>query len=295
LPVAASHSSPYHPPFLRRHFDSFPFLSDKLIPATSYPGQQPFELQYDKLVIAVGAYSQTFGTPGVKEHAYFLKDIRDAANIRQRILECYELAAQPTVSDVERKGLLNFVIVGGGPTGVEFAGELHDFIRGDLHRAYPALRPFARISIYDVGKTILSSFDESLSKYATEKYNREGIDIKTEHHVTAVHEGHIDIKEEGKVPHGMVVWSTGLAPNSFVESITDLEHDEKTKSIIVDGEFRAKSVDGTSNEDVFVIGDCSSLKEKLPATAQGVFFFFFLSLLPCPLTTFSSNSCESGG
>jgi len=62
-------------------------------------------------------YSATFGIPGVSAHAYFLKDVRDAAKIRQRILECFELACQPTVTDEERRNLLNFVIVGGGPTG----------------------------------------------------------------------------------------------------------------------------------------------------------------------------------
>ncbi|GAA5914968.1 hypothetical protein JCM6882_001948 [Rhodosporidiobolus microsporus] len=237
-------------------------------PATSFPGYKPFDLHYDKLVIAVGAYSQTFGIPGVKEHAYFLKDIRDAAKIRGRILECFELASQPTVSDVERKNLLNFVIVGGGPTGVEFAGELHDFLTSDLERAYPALAPYARITVYDTAKGILGTFDESLAEYATEKFNREGIAIKGNHHVTAAHEGYVEIEEEGKVPFGLLVWSTGLAPNPFIESIEGLQHDEKTKSIVVNDQLNALAEDGSVNKDIFVLGDCSAMKEKLPATAQ---------------------------
>lgn len=78
------------------------------------------------------AYSQTFSTPGVKEHAHFLKDVKDARRIRSRILETFELAAQPTLSDVERANLLHFVIVGGGPTGIEFAAELHDLLASDM-------------------------------------------------------------------------------------------------------------------------------------------------------------------
>lgn len=119
-------------------------------PVSSFPGLKPFTLSYDKLVIAVGgecsfprplqsyrltlspAYSQTFNTPGVKEHAHFLKDVKDARRIRSRILEVFELAAQPTLTDVERTNLLHFVIVGGGPTGIEFAAELHDLLASDM-------------------------------------------------------------------------------------------------------------------------------------------------------------------
>lgn len=92
----------------------------------AFPAEQPsFHVNYDKLVIAVGAYSQTFNTPGVKEHGTFLKDVSDARRIRMRVLECFEQASQPTLSDVQRRGLLHFAIVGAGPTGIEFAAELH--------------------------------------------------------------------------------------------------------------------------------------------------------------------------
>ncbi|GAA6017024.1 hypothetical protein JCM10207_001460 [Rhodosporidiobolus poonsookiae] len=250
-----------------QNIDKEPELKE-LSPAVSFPGYKPFEIKYDKLVIAVGAYSQTFGIPGVKEHAYFLKDIRDSAKIRARILECFELASQPTVTDDERRDLLNFVIVGGGPTGVEFAGELHDFLTTDLERAYPQLTPMARITIYDTAKGILGTFDENLAKYATEKFDREGIQIKASHHVTAVHEGYIEVKEEGKVNHGLLVWSTGLAQNPLIESVGELQKDERTGSLLINEEFNPMDKDGELNKDVFVIGDCSALKEKLPATAQ---------------------------
>jgi NADH dehydrogenase FAD-containing subunit len=73
-----------------------------------------FGLKYDKLVVTVGCYSQTFGTPGVKEHALFLKDVGDARKIRNRLLTCFETASLPTTSQTMKKHLLNFAIVGGG-------------------------------------------------------------------------------------------------------------------------------------------------------------------------------------
>nr|KAG5700598.1 hypothetical protein BaRGS_015394 [Batillaria attramentaria] len=90
-----------------------------------------YTLQYDKLVIGVGAFSNTFGTPGVEENAFFLKEIQDARRIRNRILSNFELALQPGIGDAEISRLLQVVIVGGGPTGVEFGAELYDFIEQD--------------------------------------------------------------------------------------------------------------------------------------------------------------------
>jgi NADH dehydrogenase len=73
-----------------------------------------FDLDYDKLIITVGCYSQTFGTPGVKENAFFLKDVGDARRIRQRLLDCFEIASSPNTSEQMKKCLLNFAVVGGG-------------------------------------------------------------------------------------------------------------------------------------------------------------------------------------
>jgi NADH dehydrogenase len=194
-----------------------------------------FDLTYDKLIVGVGCYSQTFGTPGVKEHAFFLKDIGDARNIRNRMLACFEAAALPTTTEEMRRILLNFAVVGGGPTGIEFSAELHDIIIEDLARFYPELIPLHKITVYDVAEKVLPMFDKKLASYAMKVFTREGIDIKTKHHVELLREGppkeavekgkvideqHIcytlKVKEEGEVGVGMVVWSTGLMMNPFV-------------------------------------------------------------------------------
>lgn len=129
---------------------------------------------YDKLVVGVGCYSQTFCTKGVKENAYFLKDISGARKIRKRILECFEFASLPIPTEMKQQ-LLRFAIVGGGPTGMEFAAELHDLICEDIMGIYPELTPLVEISVYDVAPKVLSMFDQSLEEYATETFRREGI------------------------------------------------------------------------------------------------------------------------
>ncbi|KAI0357779.1 FAD/NAD-P-binding domain-containing protein [Trametes cingulata] len=232
---------------------------------------EKFELTYDKLVIAVGAYNQTFNVPGVKEHAHFLKDIRDARRIRARVLECFEQANQPTITDADRRKLLNFCIVGGGPTGVEFAAELHDFLHTDLARHYPALARMAKINLYDVAPVILGGFDAGLQEYATSKFKREGIRLLTQHHVERVEPGRMFVTEEGEVNFGLLVWSTGLAPNPLIESITEAKKHERTnRSLLTDGNMNVIMKDtGAPDPDVYAIGDAATIEnEPLPATAQ---------------------------
>ncbi|PQE18270.1 hypothetical protein CJF32_00008020 [Rutstroemia sp. NJR-2017a WRK4] len=212
-----------------------------------------FDVRYDKLVVAVGCYSQTFGTRGVRENALFLKDIRDARKIRTRVLECFETAALPTTSDELRKQLLNFAIVGGGPTGVEFAAELFDLCHEDLQRMYPSLLPFVKITIYDVAAKILPMFDKNLADYALEHFRRDGIAIKTEHHIQSLVKGlpgikqgeeaggcTLTTKEDGEVGVGMCVWSTGLMMNPFIEKALSDVHRYPGGSAILSGEGEGK-------------------------------------------------------
>ncbi|KAA8575904.1 hypothetical protein EYC84_006069 [Monilinia fructicola] len=208
-----------------------------------------FEVGYDKLVVSVGCYSQTFGIEGVRENALFLKDIGDARKIRKRILECFETAALPTTSDTLKKQLLNFAIVGGGPTGVEFAAELFDLCHEDLSTLYPSLVPFINITIYDVAPKILPMFDKNLANYALEHFKRDGIHIKTEHHILGLSKGlpnsgvegekdaaetergfTLKLKEEGEVGVGMCVWSTGLMMNPFIEKALSSVHTYPARS-----------------------------------------------------------------
>lgn len=229
-----------------------------------------FDIHYDTLVIAVGAYTQTFGIPGVKEHAHFLKDISDARAIRSRVLECFEQANQPTLSDIERRNLLHFCIVGGGPTGVEFAAELHDLLNTDIKRHFPSLFSLARISLFDVAPNILGSFDKGLQNFAVQRFKREGIRILTQHHVEKVEAGKLFVKEKGEIPFGLLVWSTGLAPNPLIQSISEAKKHEKTSSLITDEHCQVlMGPKAEPDPHVFAIGDCAVIEgQPLPATAQ---------------------------
>lgn len=245
-----------------------------------------FEVEYDKLVLAVGCYSQTFNTKGVAEHACFLRDVGDARLIRLKVLQAFEKAALPTTSDEDRRKLLHFAIVGGGPTGIEFAGELHDLVHDDISKVYMGLGKFVSITIYDVAPKVLPMFDQNLAEYATNLFRRQGIEVRTEHHLQAIRrDGDIlllKIKEEvEEVGAGVVVWSTGLMQNPLISHLTgkqtegvgQISKDEKTGSIITDDHLRVQvqSPSGTTEylPDVFAIGDCAKIEgTSYPATAQ---------------------------
>ena len=196
-------------------------------------GRKRWEIPYDKLVVSVGCYAQTFGTKGVKENAYFQKDVGDARKIRKRVLECFEKASLPTTSEKLRKQLLNFAVVGGGPTGMEFAAELSDLVTEDMTKLYPTLAPKVQITVFDVLPRVLSMFDASLGEYAMQTFKRQGVEIKTSHHVEELRpglpreEGEEEVadthgcytlrtEENGDIGIGMCVWSTGNMMNPFI-------------------------------------------------------------------------------
>lgn len=221
-----------------------------------------FEVSYDMLVIAVGAVSNTFNVPGVAGHALFLKELHDARELRQRIIRCFEQANLPGISADERKRFLHFVVCGGGPTGVEFAAELNDFITEDLTKSYPHLVPESKITLVEAMKEILSSFDEKLRRYATDLFRRQRISVLTDSPVTRVEEKFIHLKDGSALPYGLLLWSTGNGPTPFIKN-SSLPRDSRDR-IIIDEFFQVRGI-----KNIYALGDCSVIEgAPLPATSQ---------------------------
>ncbi|KAF8976121.1 hypothetical protein BGZ46_008561 [Entomortierella lignicola] len=257
--------------------DSIDFENNKLV-CTSNLSKVPavisidetdnFKLDYDHLIISVGSYSNTFNIPGVKEHAFFLKEIADARKIRSRVLECFERAELAT-SAKEKNGLLHFAVVGGGPTGVEFSAELHDFVREDCSRLFPSLMNHVTMAVYDVAPTILASFDKSLSDYCTTKFKRSGIEVRTGTEVGRVEDGKLVLKDGKEIPFGCLVWATGLTENPLTASLEGKVMKSKKKRILTDAYLRVLDPEGKIIPNVYALGDCATIKDhELPQTAQ---------------------------
>lgn len=138
-----------------------------------------WDVPYDMLVIAVGAMSNTFGTPGVEKYCHFLKEIPDAQAIRNDIIDLVETASIPGQSQAEQERLLHFVVVGGGPTGVEFAAEVQDFLREDVSRIYPGIHDKVKVSLVQSRDHILNTYDQTISEYTEKEFSSDKINLIT--------------------------------------------------------------------------------------------------------------------
>ncbi|CAM6009332.1 unnamed protein product [Sphagnum balticum] len=223
-----------------------------------------FTVAYDKLVIATGAEASTFGIKGVHEHAIFLRDVKNAMDIRSKLLLNLMKCEIPGTSVEEKSRLLHCVVVGGGPTGVEFSGELSDFIRHDVHRKFAHVRDLIHVTLIEANE-ILSSFDVRLREYAVKQLTKTGVKLKRGM-VNDVLPEKLLLTDGTEVPYGLLVWSTGVGPSPFVRNLQF----EKSPAgrIGVDETLRVPGV-----EDVYAIGDCSGYLERtnksvLPALAQ---------------------------
>ncbi|KAG2422820.1 hypothetical protein HXX76_015764 [Chlamydomonas incerta] len=176
-----------------------------------------FTVEYDKLAICTGSQGSTFGIPGVLENAHFLRDVKQADAIRQKLIENIALAGVPGRQQDEFARLLHIVIVGGGPTGVEVAGELTDFISHELMRMYPERAKAMRVTLVEA-RELLGSFDASLREYAARKLIRRGVVLRK----GVVHEltpREVVLKDGTVLPYGLCIWSTGVGPTPFSLSL----------------------------------------------------------------------------
>ncbi|ORX90509.1 nucleotide-binding domain-containing protein [Basidiobolus meristosporus CBS 931.73] len=218
------------------------------------------------LVIAVGSQSMTFGVEGI-EHCNFLKNIDDARDLKKRIMSNFEKAALPTTSDEEKRRLLSFVICGGGPTGVEFAAELYDFVEEDLVSYFaPELKEKVQITVIQSRDHILNTYDEKISTYTEKHFQRSGINVITLARVKSVHEDHIVYTLKQKdgttvqktLPFGVCLWSTGIDMKPITRRLCEsLEAQKNKRALETDNRLRVK---GIPDGSVYALGDCSTVE-----------------------------------
>ncbi|XP_030459566.1 external alternative NAD(P)H-ubiquinone oxidoreductase B2, mitochondrial-like [Syzygium oleosum] len=230
--------------------------------ASNLGGKEEFAIDYDYLIIAVGARANTFNTPGVEENTHFLKEIEDAQKIRRTVIDCFERASLPSLSEEEKKRILHFVVVGGGPTGVEFAAELHDFAIEDLAQLYPQVKNLVKITLLEAGDHILNMFDKRITAFAEQKFQREDINVKTGSMVVKVSEKEISTKERGtghivSLPYGMAVWSTGIGTRPFIMEFMKQIGQTNRRAIATDEWLR---VDGCDR--IYALGDCATINQR---------------------------------
>ena len=222
------------------------------------------ELSYDYLIVASGATHAYFGHDEWRALAPGLKTLEDALEIRRRVLLAFERAERQTDAE-KRQALMTFVVIGGGPTGVEMAGALAEISRQSLTRDFRHINPrSARIILLEGGPTILSTFPEPLGAAALRDLQKLGVEVRTNSVVTAVTHGRVSIGAE-TIASETVLWAAGVAASPLGAALG--------APIDRAGRVRVQpdlTIPGASN--VFVIGDLASLDgddgRPLPGVAQ---------------------------
>ena len=220
------------------------------------------EVSYDMLVVGVGAENATFGIPGVREHSCFLKEVGDAQAIRKGIMDCCETAVFKDQSESEVKRLLHMVVVGGGPTGVEFAGELQDFFKEDLLKWIPEIAQHFKVTLVEALPNVLPMFSKQLIDYTEKTFKEETIEVRTKTMVKEVTDKYIKAeatKPDGtktveEIPYGLLVWATGNAVHPLVKDLmSQIPAQKDARRGLNVNEYL--QVNG--RDDVWAIGDCA--------------------------------------
>lgn len=252
-----------------------------------------FDVPYDKLVLAMGCKTNTFNIPGVAERegsqVFYLKHLYHARLIRNRIIELFERASQPHVTNTERARLLSFVVVGGGPTSCEFTSELHDFVTRDVSRWYPDLAQEVRVTLIEAGPALLGPLDASLREYTHRLFTSRAVDVRTGVAVREVVDAppaargssgrrggsagatggagasanfapppRAVLSDGDAIDFGLMVWSAGLSPVKLTESLPLARG--PTGRLLIDGCCRVR--ERAELGDVFAIGDCAVHEER---------------------------------
>jgi len=205
-----------------RHQDNVTFRMAKVtivdIPRHRIQLEDGNQIAYDYLVLAGGATVNYFNTPGAAEHAFPLYTLMNAVTLRNRILERFEAADRD--STLIEDGVLNFVIVGAGPTGVEIAGALSDLIYNLLPRDYHQLATEkARVIILEMGKEVLAPFTESLRAYAKEELKERRVEVRLGEAVTEVGPTFVRLKSGEEIKAHTLIWAAGVRANPLADML----------------------------------------------------------------------------
>jgi len=205
------------------------------------------EYDYDYLIMAAGATHNYFGKEEWEINAPGLKTLAQATEIRKRIMNAFE-KAEIEKNTEECKKLLTFVVVGGGPTGIELAGAIGEMTRFTLARDFRRINPkFTRIILLEASNRILSSFDETLSSIATRDLESIGVQVWTQSMVSKVTKDFVEVGNE-KIFSSTVIWAAGVKASKIGQSMnTDLDQLGRIKV--------KKDLSLPKYKNVFVAGD----------------------------------------
>lgn len=231
-------------------------------------------ISYDRLVLAAGAVTNTFGVPGVAEHGFGLKSLEDALHLRQHILRQFERAAvDPGLVD---EGAMDVIVAGGGPTGVEIAGGIAELFSHVLRGDFPTLDVRrARVVVVEPGDRLLAGFHPTLSDRARATLGSLGVEIAFGVGVASTDGKHVELTDGSIVPCSTLVWTAGITAGPLASVLARQLGDgvlTKGGRVVVDQHLRVPG-----RPEVAVVGDLAAspgrdgeiLAQLAPVAIQG--------------------------
>jgi NADH dehydrogenase len=228
---------------------------------------------YDSLIVATGARFSYFGNEAWAPHAPGLKTIDDATEIRRRIFIAFEAAEREANPD-RRREWMTFVIVGGGPTGVELAGALGEIAHDTLRRDFDAINPpEARILLVEALDRILPTYPDDRSRSAQRQLERLGVEVHTQTRVIHVDEHRVRVDAAGgeqAIPTRTVLWAAGVLASSFVRQLAQVTGTDADRAgrAVVEADLTLPG-----HPEIFVVGDAALMPWRegrpVPGVAQG--------------------------
>ncbi|MBP6115150.1 MAG: NAD(P)/FAD-dependent oxidoreductase [Neisseriaceae bacterium] len=213
-------------------------------------------LEYDYLILCLGSCANDYGTPGIKEHAHTIDDLKQATDF-------FEKLTAITIKAATNKQKYPIVVVGAGPTGVELCGEMMRFLETASAYTDEPLTRYVDITLVQGDNRILPTFTEDVSQHAQLALEKVGVRVILNQNVTSVSADSLILSNGEQIDAYQTVWTAGVKAPALMSSLEGVEL-TRTQQLVVNDHFQA-----TTDPTLFAIGDCSSVKSNpLPPTAQ---------------------------
>jgi NADH dehydrogenase len=240
-------------------------LATKTVRIVHHELLRPHEIIYEQLVLALGAVTNFYHTPGLEEHALTMKTLGDAIVVRNQVIDALELADNQ-LDDADRRKTLTVVVAGGGFAGVETAGAVNDLLRSAIKFYRHLNKDMLCVVVVHAGDHILPELGESLGHYAVKKLSKRGVEIRLKTRVTGFDGQDVSLDDGTKIATRMLIWTAGVTPAPLVSSLPCAN---KQGRIVANECLQVPDWPG-----VWTLGDCALVPDPLnpgkfyPPTAQ---------------------------
>jgi NADH dehydrogenase len=215
-------------------------------------------IDYDALILAPGARTEFFNTPGAEENCWDYKSLQQAVELRERIIDLCE-HADHTADASARRAMLTFVVVGGGYTGIELVTEMHDFLFRYAARKYRGIDASEiRLIVLEAAPDVLRGIGPKLAEHARKRLHVSGIEVRTSTRVTRVLDGAVEVNGNETLAADTIIWTAGVRASKLIESLPG-PHDRIGRAA-VNAHLQLEN-----HPEIFVVGDSAAAVNALEA------------------------------